>query len=338
MSAPTSALLGGGRTVLVTGAAGFIGGALCQELVRSGWRVRALVRGPAPGLPRGVELVRAMDLQDGPALRAALRGADGVVHLAARVHIMRDTRSNALAVYRETNVEGTRALLAAARQVGTRSFVFISSVKAVGEATREPWTSATPPAPADPYGVSKLEAEDLVRQAVGGGLRASVLRLPVVYGPGMRANMLRLFTLVARGVPVPVGGIDNRRSFAYLGNVVAAIQAILLAPSACGTWFVSDGEDLSTADLVVRIGRALGKPARLLAPPLGALRVAGKVGDLVARFAPCPLTSGAVRRLTDSLVVDSTELSNAIGFSPPYSVEQGLELTSEWFRQSGAAR
>lgn len=321
--------------MLVTGAAGFIGGALCQDLVRSGWRVRALVRRPAPSLPREVELVKAMDLLDESALRPALDGADAVVHLAARVHIMRDPRSDPLAAYRESNVEGTRVLLAAAQQAGTPAFVFISSVKAVGEATREPWTSATPPAPTDPYGVSKLEAEDLVRGAMASGLRASILRLPVVYGPGMRANMLRLFTLVARGIPVPVRGIGNRRSFAYLGNVVAAIEAILNAPNLSGTWFVSDGEDLTTAELVVRIGRALGRPARVVAPPIGALRVAGWVGDLIARFAPFPLTSNTVRRLTDSLVVDSTELTGAIGFSPPYSVEQGLELTAEWFRRSG---
>jgi nucleoside-diphosphate-sugar epimerase len=322
-----------GRLVVVTGASGFIGSALCGTLAAHGWRVRALVRRPVDAAP-GVEVVQIADLADAPSLPRALNGADAVVHLAARVHVMRDWDSDPAGAYRRANVEPTQALAAAAVAGGVRAFVFISSVKAVGEATRVPWTAATIPKPADAYGVSKLAAEAVVRQAgAASGMKAWILRLPLVYGPGMKGNMLGLFGLVDRGVPVPVGGFDNCRSLVYRDNVVAAIEAVLDAAGQGGTYFVSDGEDLTTAELVRRIGRALGRPARLVGVPPRLLALAGRAGDGIARVMPFPFTSAAVRRLTDSLVVDARELGDATGFVPPFSVDAGLAETAAWYRR-----
>lgn len=327
------------RTVLITGASGFLGGHVSRRLMASGWKVRGLVRPgrePAPG----VEPVTAADLGDAAAAARAVAGVEAVVHLAARVHVMRDTAADPLAEFRRVNVEGTRVLLDAAIAAGVRSFVLASSAKAMGEWTDAPWTEETEPRPADPYGVSKLEAERLVlERAAGTGTAATVLRLPLIYGPGVRANVLRLFDLVWRGMPLPFRGIDNRRTLLFSGNAAAAVEAVLGSPAAAGeTFFVSDGRSVSTPMLVRMIAAALGKPARLVPLPLGLLRVSAKLGDVLARAIPFPLTSAAVARLTGSLEVDSSRLTRLTGFRPPYTMEQGLAETAAWYRSTREVR
>jgi len=326
-------------TVLVTGAGGFVGRHVCARLLAAGWRVRGLTRGGAP-LPPGVEPAPAAGLDDAAGVARAVDAADAVVHLAARVHVMRDRAADPLAEFRRVNVEGTRALLAAAIAAGARAFVLASSVKAVGEHTHGAWTEATPPAPVDPYGVSKLEAERMVAaMAAGAGVHAAVLRFPLVYGPGVRANMLRLFDLVAGGRPIPLGGVENRRSLLYVGNAAAAVETVLADPArAVGTFFVSDGAALSTPGLVRAIGRALGRAPRLVPLPQGLLRAGGRVGDVLARAIPFPLTTAAVNRLLGSLEVDSSLLTRRTGWVPPYTLEAGLAETAAWYRgRSGVA-
>lgn len=324
--------------VLVTGATGFVGRHLCDALLAAGHAVRALVRRPDAGLPPAVECAPAADLHDGAAVAAALARVDAVVHLAARVHVMREAAADPRAAFRHTNVDGTRLLAEQAADAGARSFVFVSSVKAVGEATAAPWTERTPPAPLDPYGVSKLEAEAAARDVADRrGLHAPILRFPLVYGPGMKANMLRLFALVDRGVPLPLGSVHNARSLLYVGNAAAAIVAVLRAPAAAReTYFVSDGRDLSSPELVRAIAAALGRPARLVPVPPALFRTAGRAGDLLARAFPFPLTTAAVDRLLGSLSVDSSKLRNTLPFSPPFTVEEGLRHTAEWFRRQRA--
>lgn len=318
------------RVVLVTGATGFLGGHVCRALVGHGVRVRGLTRGTGAALPDQVEPYRATGLDDRRALADALAGVDGVIHLAARVHQGPATgRDDGPTGFRAVNVEGTRTLLDLAVAAGVQSFVLASSTKAVGEGGDAPYTEETPPAPADGYGRSKLEAEQLLRAS---RLHAPVLRLPLVYGPGMKANALRLFDAVARGTPLPLGAVQNRRSFLFSGNLTAAVLSVLQHESGSDTFFVSDGEDLSTAELARRIGRALDRPARLLPVPPAALRVAGRAGDLLARVTRWPLTSAAVDRLVGSLAVDSAKLSRATGFRPPYGVDDGLRITAQWYR------
>jgi nucleoside-diphosphate-sugar epimerase len=321
-------------TVLVTGASGFLGRHACAALAERGTTVRGLVRAPGSPLPAGTERMVAAGLEDRPALRTALRGVEAVVHLAARVH--QTPSPDELAASRAVNVLGTRALLEEAMAAGVRHFVFSSTVKAVGESSTTPWTEAVPPSPRDGYGVTKLEAEQMIRSmAEAGGPRATILRLPLVYGPGMKANALRLFELVDRGVPLPLGAVRNRRSLLFSGNFVAALLASLETPSGDGTFFVSDGEDLSTPGLVAAIARALGRPARLVSVPTPLLRLAGRIGDL-APEGTLPVSTAAVDRLLGSLAVDISALRRHTGYRPPYSVAEGLRITAEWYRHRAA--
>jgi nucleoside-diphosphate-sugar epimerase len=325
--------------VLVTGAGGFVGRHLCASLLERGALVRGLVRHGAA--PTGVEEARAADLTDRDAVRGAMQGVDTVLHLAARVHQMDERSPDRAAAYRRTNVEGTRVVLEEAIAAGVRRFVFFSSVKAVGEGADRPWTEESPAHPTDPYGESKLEAERLVREVAGAaGLHAPVLRLPLVYGPGVNANMLSLFRLVDRGVPLPLRSLRNRRSLLYVGNLAAAVRAVLEAPAAgTETFFVSDGHDLSTPELVRAIAEALGRPARLLPVPAAVFRAAGRVGDLVGRARRVPLSSAAVDRLMGSLSVDTAKLRRMAGYVPPFSVPDGLRETARWYRaQTAEAR
>jgi UDP-glucose 4-epimerase len=201
-------------------------------------------------------------------------------------------------------------------------------------------TAQTFPEPVDAYGVSKLEAERRVRAiAMKEAIAAPVLRLPAVYGPGMKANLARLFWAVDKGLPLPFSLVKNRRSFAYVGNVVAAIQALLESPAAAHqTVYVSDGEDLATPELIRRIGRALGKRPRLFPVPEAAFEAAGQLGGLLSRIAPFNLTGDSLSALLGSLFVDLSNLRETTGFVPPFSVDKGMSLTAEWYKESGAAR
>lgn len=326
-------------TVAVTGATGFLGRALCQSLAARGDRVRAFVRRDfafSNDLLQPVHAVhfsRLADLHDASALRAGCAGASAVVHLAARVHVIHERAPEAEAQYRAVNVDGTREVLLAAQAVGVRHVVIVSSVKAVGESNDAPWTESVVPAPTDAYGRSKLEAERL-SLAFGErhGMCITVLRLPLVYGPGATANVLRLLSLVRRGWPLPLGAVRNRRSMVYRDNVVAAILSVLDAgTSAQGTFFVSDDADLSTPELVRTIGRGVGRAARLIAVPLPLLRLVGRVGDLLRPLLPFSVTSAEVARLSGSLTVDSTRLREATGFSPRITPEEGWRRTAHWF-------
>jgi nucleoside-diphosphate-sugar epimerase len=332
--------MSGAGVVLVTGATGFVGAPVCRALREAGWTVRGLVRPGSAAPPEGVEPAPAADLLDALAVERAVQGVDAVVHLAARVHVMRDAAADPLAEFRRVNVEGTRALAEAAGRAGATRFVFASSVKAMGESAPRPWTEADPPAPVDPYGVSKLEAERaLFAAAAAHGMRAAALRLPLVYGPGVRANFLRLMQLADRGVPLPLGGVRNVRSLAYVENVAAAVLSVLGSDDASGAFFVSDQDDVSTPELIRRIARALGRPARLLPVPPALFRAAGRVGDVAARIVPFPLTTAAVDRLLGSLAVDSSRLTRLAGYRPPFTLAEGIGRTAAWYRASrgGAA-
>jgi nucleoside-diphosphate-sugar epimerase len=325
------------RTVLVTGATGFLGSHVSAAFAARGVAVRGLVRRPDAPLSADVQPVYARGLDDRQGIAAALRGVEGVIHLAARVH--QPASPGDEAAFRAINVEGTRLLLEEALAAGVRDFVFASSVKAVGERSDTPWDETTPPAPVDPYGVTKLESESLVRSlGQRGRVHTPVLRLPLVYGPGMKGNALRLFRLVDQGWPLPLGSARNRRSLLFTGNLVAAVFAALESPSGSDTFFVTDAEAPSTPELVTAIARALGRPTRLLPFPVPLLQALGRIGDVVARAIPFPLTTQAVDRLVGSLEVDGTRLVRCTGYARPHSMLEGLRITAEWYRQSRAGR
>ena len=310
--------------ILVTGANGFVGAALLPVLRAAGHTVRAALWAPDPAFPDGVVVG---DIGPDTDWRTALDGIDAVIHLAARVHIMRDTAADPLAEFRRTNTEGTRCLAVAAAAAGVKRIVLMSTVKVNGERTPDrPFTEDSPPAPEDPYGVSKMEAEAAVAAAP---LESTVLRAPLVYGPGVRANFLALMRLCARGIPLPLGCVRNRRSLLYVGNLADALARCVDHPAAANqTFLLRDGEDVSSGELARRIGAALGRRVPLLPIPPVLMRAAATVTG----------KSAAIGRLLDSLAVDDGKLRRTLDWAPPFTLDAGLERTAVWFASSANAR
>lgn len=301
--------------VLVTGANGFVGKALCAHLAEHGYSVRRAARSPHGASDETVVGLLNRDTDWAP----TLAGCEAVVHLAARVHVMHDTAADPLALYRATNTEATLNLARQAAQMGVKHFVFVSSIKVNGEGRDEPYRETDTPAPEDAYAISKWEAEQgLQRIAQETGLKVIVLRPPLVYGPGVKANFARLLRTVARGLPLPLGAIRNRRSLLYLGNFVDAIRICLEHPAALGqTFLLDDGQPVSTPELVRAVAHAMGRPARLLTIPVAVLKFSG---TLLGKRA-------AVDRLTGSLWLNSSLIRTRLGWTPPYSMETGLAAT-----------
>ena len=317
----------GRHDILVTGASGFIGRALCESLTAGGRVPRRAVRAPLAGIP---DTIAVGDIGPDTDWRAALEGVRCVVHLVARTHVLRETAADPLSEYRRINVLGTERLAREAVASGVRRIVFLSSVKVNGErTTTRPYAEDDAPRPEDAYGVSKLEAEQaLARLAAGTGLEIVVLRPPLVYGPGVKGNFLRLMDIVTRGAPLPLGSVVNHRSLVYVGNLVDAITKAIDAPQAAGRMYlVSDGEDVSTPDLIRGIARALEVKPRLFPCPPLLLKIAGMLSGRGAEVA----------RLIGSLQVDSSRMRRELGWIPRFRLEQGLANTARWYRaRSGA--
>lgn len=314
------------RVILVTGANGFVGSAACRALVRAGERVRGAVRTAAvTSSEANLEYHPISEIDERTDWAPALSGVSCIVHLAARAHAMDAHDPDALALYRRVNVEGTRRLAESAAQHGVKRIVYVSSIKVNGESTgAHPFSEASATRPEDAYGISKWEAEQtLQRVARESGLETVILRPPLVYGPGVKGNLLRLMRWIDRGVPLPLASVYNRRSLIYVGNLVEVIGLCIHAREARGsTYLVSDGEDVSTPDLIARLGAALGKPARLFHfPPQLLALAAGILGK-----------REDISRLVGSLQVDSAKLRNALGWRPRTSLATGLQETARWYR------
>lgn len=254
----------------------------------------------------------------------ALAGCSAVVHAAARVHVITEVAEDPLARFRHVNVAGTLNLAAQAAAAGVRRFVFVSSVKVNGEGTMEhrPFTASDAPAPQDPYGISKDEAEQGLRQiAQDTGMEVVIVRPPLVYGPGVKANFASLMRALQYGLPLPLGAVtQNRRSLVALDNLVDLLLTCVDHPAAANqTFLVSDGEDLSTAELLRRMGLAMGRRARLLPVPPALL----KLGAMALGKADM------VQRLLGSLQVDITHTHQTLGWTPPIGVDEGLRRAAE---------
>ena len=309
--------------VLVTGASGFVGRALCAALGVQG----CLVRGAARTLPDRSQTPSIAVGDIGPVTdwRAAVTGCEAVVHLAAHVHVKRRLASNAAGEFHRVNVEGTENLARQAARAGARRFVFLSSVKVNGEtSTERAFVESDPVMPTDAYGASKAEAEKRLRIiASETGMEVVIVRPPLVYGPGVKANFLGLLRAVDSWVPLPLSSIANVRSLVYVGNLVHALSACLTHPAAADrTFFVSDDHDVSTPQLIREIATALGKKPLLFPFPPLLLRGAGLLTGRAEQVA----------RLTGSLQVDISSIKTALDWRPPFSMQQGLAQTVSWYR------
>lgn len=311
--------------VLVTGANGFVGRALCPHLASRGHAVTGVVRRADPNgtalhqwvcsEPDFVEMERTWP--------SGLR-PDCVVHTAARVHVMRDASDNPLEMYRATNVEGALRVARAAARHGARRFIYLSSIKAIGETDGgRPLSERDLPRPRDAYGRSKFEAEQALRELGRElALEIVVVRPPLVYGPEVRANFLRLMQAIAWGLPLPLGRIEARRSLVYLPNLVDAIGACIDDARAANDCFhVTDGVDLTVTELAEELGRNLHTRARLVPVPQAWLRFIGRITGCSSR----------IEKVVGSLRVDMSNMQTKLDWHPPYSTSQGLAATANWY-------
>ena len=311
--------------VLVTGASGFVGRAVCAEAAARGFSVGAATRSPYC-FSDGIENIVVGSIDVSTLWQQALAGCQCVVHSAARVHVMAETAGNPIDEFRRVNVQGTLNLAEQAAAVGVPRFVFVSSVKVNGEATEQshPFKADDAPEPLDAYGISKMEAEQGLREiALRTGMEVVIIRPPLVYGPGVKANFAAMMRWIGRGIPLPLGAIHNGRSLVALDNLVDLILTCLTHPAAANqTFLVSDGEDISTTELLRRMGQAMGCPARLIPVPAGVLKA---TAALLGK-------RDMAQRLCGSLQVDIQKTRQLLGWNPPLTLDQGLKKAAEGFR------
>lgn len=307
--------------ILVTGANGFVGKSLCTALFSHGKAVQAAVR-VADAQADDSEQVLVGSIDGATDWSDALRDVDVVIHLAARVHIMYDNALDALAEYRKVNVHGTLNLAQQAARTGVKRFIFVSSVKVNGEQTGFlPFVEQAIPNPKDPYGVSKWEAEQALHKiSAATGLEVVIVRPPLVYGTGVKGNFAQMIKLLGKGIPLPLASVQNLRSLIYVENLVDALILCTTHSSAAGqTYLVSDGEDVSTPDLLRKLAEAMDQPARVFSCSIALLRLAGR---LIGK-------SDQVDRLLGSLQVDSSKIKRELGWTPPFTLQEGLRATAQ---------
>lgn len=309
--------------VLITGATGFVGARLLSTVVKSDrYEVVAAVRAADFIPPTGVKAVKVDGLRSDTDWAQALEGVDAVVHCAARVHVMNETAQDPLVEFRKVNVEGTLNLARQAIDAGVKRFVFVSSIKVNGEGTApgKPYAPEDQAAPQDPYGVSKMEAEQALRElAIETGLEVVVIRPVLVYGPGVKANFLNMMRWLDKGVPLPLGAIHNRRSLVAIDNLVDLIIVCIDHVAAANeTFLVSDGEDVSTTQLLTRMARALDVKSRLLPIPAGLISLAAR---MLGR-------QSISQRLCGSLQVDISKNNSLLGWTPPIGIDAALKQTA----------
>ena len=313
-------------SVLITGATGFLGNSLGDALSLAGhYSLKAQVR-KGVEIPWAEEVIQLTDFSYIEPSHNIFDGVDAVIHCAARVHVMDDTSSDTLNEFRKVNVKGSLNLAKMAAKSGVRRFIFISSIKVNGEGTGgdKVYKADDIPAPQDPYGISKMEAEDGLKQiAADTGMELVIIRPVLVYGPGVKANFLSMMRWLDKGIPLPLGAVHNKRSLVALDNLIDLIKVCIDHPAAANQIFIAaDGEDLSTTDLLRRMGNALGTRARLLPVPQRLLIT------FAAAFGKRPVA----QRLCGSLQVDISKAQKLLGWKPPLSVDEGLRLVANSYR------
>jgi len=313
------------KRVLITGANGFIGQAMCNHLLAQEWQVLGAIRRSDSrcDLPKGTLACVVGEIGPHTHWDRFLRNVDTVIHLAARVHHPEDKSQAIVKKYHETNTIGTGRLLKAAINSKVRRFIFVSSVKVNGEGRDRPYRENDPPAPVDAYGTTKADAENLVNFSwKKAKIETTILRPPLVYGKGVRANFLQLMKLVEKGMPMPFAAIDSQRSFIYLENLIHAIDTCISHRHAVGkTFLVCDDETMAIPDLIGRLSRAMGKQARLFAVPKGLLSLLERV----------PGAGSSISKVNRALIVDNNKIREELGWNPLYSVDEGIRETVKWY-------
>jgi nucleoside-diphosphate-sugar epimerase len=326
-----SSIVNQSAEILVTGATGFLGHMLSTRLVTEGLRVRGtLLNSETPdALVLGVEPTVIEPVRASTPWRQALLSIETVIHLAARVHVMHENAQDPLKEFRIVNTAGTEHLAREAAHAGVKRFIFMSTIGVNGDNSGDcPFTETSPPHPHNDYSISKYEAEQTLLQISSEtGMEVVILRAPLVYGPANPGNFLSLLHVVTKGIPLPLASIRNARSMIYVGNLVDALATCATHPAAAGQIFlVSDGEDVTTPDLLRRTASALGVPARLFPCPPSLMRLAGKLTG----------KSSAINRLTGSLTIDSSKIRRELGWKPPFTMEEGLRETAIWYKEVSA--
>lgn len=311
--------------ILITGAGGFVGRAVCHSLRNAGHTLSGTTREATKKRgPENIPLYRVSELGQDTDWSQCVVGADAIVHLAAHVHVMRENASENFEAYRVANRDGSVSLAEAAVGAGVKRIVFISTVKVNGEVTtNSPFVETDLPSPVGVYAVSKWEAEkSLTEIANKSNLELVILRVPLVYGPYVKGNFFELIEACARRKILPLDAIINKRSLLYVSNLASAIKTTLEHPVAAGkTYFVSDGDDLSTPNLIRQITAALELKERLFSVPILLLKALGVVTGQME----------AVTKLTESLQVDSSLIKYELEWTPPFTVEEGINQTASWF-------
>lgn len=341
---------------LITGTNGFVGQSVCAQAVRQGLSVRGALR-KYGDVRANIGAVTVGEITGTTDWSGALRDVDVVIHLAARVHVMHDDAANPLDEFRKVNVAGTERLARSAAASGVKRLVYVSSIKVNGESTLSPsssdgatshstrppkdgdqaagyparrrgerniFTESDIPSPQDPYGVSKWEAEQaLHRVAAETGLEIVIVRPPLVYGPEVKGNFAQMLKILAKGIPLPLASVRNLRSLVYVENLADALIACATHPDAAGqTYLISDGEDISTPGLLRQLGDAMGHPAQLFPCPPVLLKLAGRLSG----------KANQIERLVGSLQLDSRKIRRELNWTPPYTLQQGLQKTAGGYR------
>lgn len=311
---------------LVTGANGFVGKKLTLELLRQEHNVRSVVRSENVEIKNNHSVIVIPSIDSNTDWFSALNGIDVVIHLAARVHVMHEVADDPMEEFRRVNVAGTEKLARIAAASGVKRLVYVSSIKVNGEATLtgNRFTENDAPSPQDPYGISKYEAEQVLHQvAQETGLEVVIVRPPLVYGEGVKGNFVQMLRVLSKGLPLPLSSVNNLRSLIFLDNLVDALIVCAGHPAAAGqTYLLSDGEDISTPDLLRQLGEGVRHPARLVPCPVVLLNLLGK---LIGK-------SEQLKRLLGSCQVNSDKIRTQLDWMPPYSLHEGLQITAERYR------
>lgn len=311
--------------VYLTGASGFVGAGLLSCLSCGPFLCTVALRNALRFLPRDVRVESIASLTADANFQAGLAEQDVVIHCAGRAHVMDEQANDPLTEFRAVNLHGTLNLARQAAAAGVKRFIFLSSIKVNGEETQSglAYSANTTPAPLDAYGVSKFEAEQALQVlAAETGMEVVIIRPVLVYGPGVKANFHSMINWLYKGIPLPFGAINNRRSFVSLDNLVHLIVTCIDHPAAANeTFLVSDGEDFSTTELLRRMGQALGRPARLLPVP----------SWLLAAGASMFGKHALAQRLCGSLQVDISKTRELLGWTPLVSVDEALDKTAKYF-------